>query len=176
MINASGDGTLEIANYGNGVSAPNTDFNVSCELRIFKPITVHDYTAAATKNGANLGTAALNVHGTFKPVTAYFRGVTMQDGSTIDLSAWPAAWPVASAYTCEGDKEIKFAEASGESFTTVTVKLGNSKVTGGKILSWADGSDVSRVKFLKGDSDRRYSLVKKADGLYAECGFTFVIR
>ena len=55
-------------------------------------------------------------------------------------------------------------------------KLGNSKVTGGKILSWADGSDVSRVKFLKGDSDRRYSLVKKADGLYAECGFTFVIR
>ena len=58
----------------------------------------------------------------------------------------------------------------------MTITLGDRKASGGKIISWANGADVTRVKFLKGDIGRRYSLVKKSDGLYVEYGFTFVIK
>ena len=177
-INVHGEHVLEVMDKGVGLSAPETDFNVACELRLFGDMSVHDYTAADVKEGTNLGTGALNVHGTFKPATAYFRGVTMQNGSTIDLSQWPesAEWPISSAYTCDGDKEIRFANAEEGKNTTVTVKLGDRRKSDGKLFSWADGADVSHVKFVRGDSDRHYSLVKKDDGLYTFTGFFVTIR
>ena len=177
-INALGAGILEVMNKGVGFSGPEVNLHGECELRLSGAMTVHDYEAAHTKNGANLGGAALNVKGTFKPTTTYFHGVTMQDGSTMDFSAWPeaAGWPVANAYTCTGEKEIKFAEAGEDETTTVTVKLGDRKVTGGKIFSWADGADVSRVKFVRGDADRRYALAKKDDGLYVVNGMIVIVK
>ena len=96
----------------------------------------------------------------------------------MDFSEWPAdaGWPVATAYTCTGDKTIKFAEADDGATTTVTVKLGDQKVTGGKILSWASDADVSRVKFVRGDSGRNYALVKEDDGLYVKIGLVLFVK
>ena len=96
----------------------------------------------------------------------------------MDFSEWPAdaGWPVATAYTCTGDKTIKFAEADDGATTTVTVKLGDQKVTGGKILSWASDADVSRVKFVRGDADRSYALDKRDDGLYAIQGLIIILE
>ena len=55
---------------------------------------------------------------------AHFHGVTMQDGSTMDFSTWPeaAGWPIVNAYTCTGEKEIKFAEAGEGETTTIIVR------------------------------------------------------
>lgn len=179
-INATGAGVWEIRADRNGVGfvGTETDVHAECELRLWGPMSVRDYEAAHTKNDANLGTSPLNVHGVFKPTTTYFRGVTMQDGSTLDLTAWPeaAGWPIMNAYTCDGEKEVKFAEADEGETTTVTVKLGDCKVTGGKIFSWASGNDVSRVKFVRGDADNRYSLDKKDDGLYVCTGIVLIVR
>lgn len=179
-IEAHGEGTFVVRDDRNGVGFVGSDVDLwaSCELRIHGPMSVHDYEAAATKNGSNIGEGVLSVYGTFKPTTRYFRGVTMQDGSTMDFSEWPvdAGWPVANAYTCTGDKTIKFAEADDGATTTVTVKLGDRKVTGGKILSWAPDADVSRVKFVRGDADRSYTLDKRDDGLYAIQGFIIIFK
>lgn len=179
-IEVRGAGVLEVRSdkSGTGFVGSGIDLWSSSELRLVGPMSVHDYEAAATKNGSGLGDNVMKVHGTFKPMTRYFRGVTMQDGSTVDFSEWPenAGWPVVNAYTCTGDKTIKFAAAGEGSTTTITVKLGDRKVAGGKVLAWASGNDISRVKFVRGDSGRNYALVKEDDGLYVKIGLVLFVK
>ena len=62
-------------------------------LRVAAPFTVSNYTAKATKywnntSGLYTGQAQMTVTGTFRPEGRYFPGVTMVDGSTLDLGAW----------------------------------------------------------------------------------------
>ena len=177
-LSALGSGVLCVSANGAGFNGPGVDLHGECVLRLNGSMTVHDYEAAHTQSSTALGSGTVKVNGTFRPTTAYFHGVTMQDGSSLDFSQWPesAGWPVASAYTGSGDKTVKFAEADEGETTTVTVTLGDRKVTGGKLFSWANGNDVSRVKFVRGDADRRYALVKKDDGLYLATGMIFIVR
>ena len=179
-INATGTGILEVRQDSKNIGfiAPEVDLRCTCDLKCIGPVSVHDYEAAGTRNINDIGSGVMKVYGTFRPETRYFHGFTMQDGSTMDFSEWPesAGWPVTSAYAGSGDKEIKFAEAAEGANTTVTVKLGNRKVTGGKIFSWAEGADVSRVKFVRGDADRRYALAKKDDGLYVVNGMVIIVK
>jgi len=179
-INATGTGILEVRQDTAkiGFIAPEVDLRCACDLKCYGPVSVHDYEAAGTRTISDIGSSVMKVFGTFTPETRYFHGCTMQDGSTMDFSKWPesAGWPVTSAYAGSGDKEIKFAEAAEGANKTVTVKLGDRKVTGGKIFSWAEGADVSRVKFVRGDADRRYALAKKDDGLYVVNGMVIIVK
>ena len=180
-IEATGAGNFEVRGDMNGIGFVGSaiDLHVSCELRIHGPMSVHDYEASATKNGSDIGTGVLAVNGTFKPTTQYFRGVTMQDGSTMDFSEWPGTFPVATDYTCIGEKLIKFAAADEGEVTTITVKLGEQNVsTSTPIVAWNDDNrpNFSKVKFLRGDSDRKYMLVNKDDGLYVSSGLMIIIR
>ena len=185
VINIGGTGVLEVndaSDYGKtdgfGFMGPLVDIRVATEIRLKGPMSVHDYEAAATKNGSNIGTGLLAVNGTFKPTTQYFRGVTMQNGSTMDFSEWPldAGWPVVTAYTCAGEKNIRFAEDDN---VTVTVRLGDRYVsTSTPIVAWNDDNrpDFSKVNFSRHDSDSNYMLVKKNDGLYVSHGLMIIIR
>ena len=124
--------------------ADTVDFRIGSALKIFAPLSVRNYEQVYGSNN-NDGTAALMVHGTFKPASHnYFYGCTMMDGSTIDLSARTTALPLSSSFT-KGRKTIDFAPNAN-----VTVSLaGRADVrTLAKnkeyVVTWttAPGSDV----------------------------------
>ena len=99
----------------------------------------------------------------------------------MDFSKWPesAGWPVTSAYAGSGDKLIRFAAAGEGETTTVTVKLGDRRPSGNTpIVAWNDSNrpDFSKVEFVKGDEGKKYSFVKKDDGLYVSRGFMLIVK
>ena len=153
-------------------NASNVDFIVGSALNISSALSVHDYEAVFGAN-YNSGTAALNVYGAFKPSEHdYFYGCTMQDGSTIDLSSRTNALPRVSAFTA-GDHTLKFATNA-----TVRVKLGGRKVSRNEpIVSWATAPEnLAGLKFVSGDEDRRFSVIKKDYGLYIHTGVVIFVR
>ena len=182
-INATGTGILEVRQDTAkiGFIAPEVDLRCECDLKCYGPVSVHDYEAAGTRTISDIGSSVMKVYGTFTPETRYFHGCTMQDGSTMDFSKWPesAGWPVTSAYAGSGDKLIRFAAAEEGETTTVTVKLGDRRPSGiTPIVAWNDSNrpDFSKVEFVNGDEDKKYSFVKKDDGLYVSRGFTIFVR
>ena len=110
-IRVSG-GTLHTDTFKNiAIDAKTVNLEVSCALNIetTRALDVGDYEALYTGT-SNAGTGALNVYRTFKPVSTNFYGPTMQDGSTMDLRAWPesAGWPMASGFKA-GSTNVQFA-------------------------------------------------------------------
>ena len=105
------------------VVATNADFRINCALNVKVPFSVRNYEAVYPYN-YNQGTAAMNVYGVFKPVTNFYYGCTMQNGSTMDLRAWPAdsGWPMYSRFT-GGKKDIGFASGTAEAPSIVNVNL-----------------------------------------------------
>ena len=97
------------------------------------------------------GPGALDVYGTFRPETAggYFYGPTMQNGSTLDFSAWNAddlGWPVKSRSSKNANvsKTVKFASGAA----IVKVALGGAAKTKALatsedpyIMKWGDGAE-----------------------------------
>ena len=55
----------------------------------------------------------------------------------------------------------------------ILVRFGNTP-----IVAWNDSNrpDFSKVEFVSGDEDKKYSFVKKDDGLYIARGFTIFVR
>ncbi len=173
-----GPGKIKIVSGGylqtltSACDATNVDFIVGSALNLGTALSVHDYEAVYDWN-ANSGTAALNVYGAFKPSEHdYFYGCTMQDGSTIDLSSRTNALPRVSAFT-GGDNTLKFATNA-----IVRVKLGGRKVSRNEpIVSWATAPEnLAGLKFVCGDENRRFSIVKKDDGLYIHTGLVIFVR
>ena len=97
--------------------ARTVDFKINCALKVDNPFSVRDYEARFYSTGSNGGTAQMTVAGVFKPTVAAYYGCTMLAGSTMDLTAWPGSWPMASAFTT-GKTDLEFAD-SGE----ITVNL-----------------------------------------------------
>ena len=168
------NGTIDIKrggwlNFVGATDARTVDFRIGCALNVGAALNVHDYVAAYDYD-ANSGTAALNVYGAFKPTTAYFYGPTMQDGSTLDLSAWPGGWPLASGFT-SGNTAISFADGA-----TIKVSFGATpvgKVSGKKVLGW-DAAPAS-VDFAPAAGER-FGLRKQDDGLYIYRGLIIIMR
>ena len=123
------NGTVDVTNGGylvadrTEVVATNADFRIRSALNVKVPFSVRNYEAVYPYN-YNQGTAAMNVYGVFKPVTNFYYGCTMQNGSTMDLRAWPAdsGWPMYSRFT-SGKKDLGFASGTAESPSVVNVNL-----------------------------------------------------
>ena len=168
------NGTVDVRKGGwlhviDAVNARTVDFKVGCALDMGAALSVHDYEAAYSAD-YNVGTAALNVYGAFRPATPYFYGPTLQDGSTLDLSAWPGGWPIASGFT-SGKTAISFADGA-----TVKVKVGARRVGGSrgtKILGWTTAP--ANVDFVPAEGER-IGLRKKDDGLYLYKGLIILVR
>ena len=168
------NGTVDVRKGGwlhviDAVNARTVDFKVGCALDMGAALSVRDYEAAYSAD-YNAGTAALNVYGAFRPATPYFYGPTLQDGSTLDLSAWPGGWPVASGFT-SGNTAISFADGA-----TVKVKVGARRVgrsNGTKILGWTTAP--ANVDFVPAEGER-IGLRQKDDGLYLYKGMIIYVR
>ena len=152
------------------IAATNVDFSVGCALNLYAPMDVRGY-EALYEGSENLGTQPLNVFGAFRPVTSNYYGCVLQNGSTLDLSGWRGAWPwsTTSAFTT-GNNTVTFADGA-----TIKVRKG---VKGGKIVSWdVKPSNYDTLVFARDPAgDRRYRIVKKDDGIYAETGFMLIVR
>ena len=174
MMNITSGGWLQTRS-GYTVTATNVDFRVGCALRINGPISVRNYEQVYGSN-FNAGTAAFNVHGTFKPATHdYFYGCTMQDGSTIDLSSRTSALPLVSAFNGTngaGDKTLKFAAG------TIHVKLGERSITRDTcLISWsAKPSGIASTRFTSAEGERSRRFTARDDGLYLSGGTMVIVR
>ena len=182
------NGTLDITSGGylrtfkNASYVQNANLNLNCALWLEQELSVSNIVVKYNADW-DIGTTNLNVYGEFRPENAggYFYGPTMQDGSTLDFSAWPESlgWPVSSRskYVYYGVKmKNTFSFANG---ATVKVKLGTHKVPKGTpVISWTEGTKPDdSVKFICADEGRSYRLVKKADGLYVNnSGFVILIK
>lgn len=162
-VNIASGGWTEIG--GEGVSAAEAGFTVASALRVNARFDVGDYTAVYSAD-YNAGTAAMNVHGRFTPASDYFYGCTMQDGSTIDLSAKTAAWPVKSAFS-SGRNTVDFAAGAN-----VNIDVGERQLSAGdKLVAWTrppDPADGVSFAIVRGDAPcDGFALSVRADGVYA---------
>ncbi len=123
---------------------------------------------------ANGGANPLRVFGAFKP-SAHdcFRGCTLMDGATLDLSLREGALPLVSGFA-SGANTLAFADGA-----TISVRLGDGRFPSGKVISWEAGSapgNVDTLKFTSVGGERKRHFAVKDDGLYAHVGFVLVIR
>lgn len=162
------------------VVATNVDFEVKCRIEIAGALYAHDYSAIYVGNDI-IGAGDIFVHGTFTPGEAYkdgestFHGCTMMDGSSIDLAAKTAPWPVRSSHTGDGARLVTF-----ENGAKVSVKLGSRRIAKDEaIMTWTDATRPANLSTLtfKGVFDNRIvPLAKRDDGLYMPRGFMLVVR
>ena len=180
VLSASGAGVLKFGNPNSKaveIAATNTAFRIACpiqmQLNSGVSVDVGDYEAVYA-GSTNTGTNPLKVFGTFKPSAHdVFYGCTMMDGSTIDLSSRTNALPRVSSFA-SGSNELKFDDGA-----TVYVRLGGRRFPGGKVVSWASGSgpdNADTLKFKSVAGERRCHFAVRDDGLYAQCGFTMIVR
>ena len=129
---------------------------------------------------ANDGTGVFSVHGTFKPAAHdYFYGVTLMDGSAIDLSQRTSALPLTSLFS-GGKKTIDFAanakvtvDLSGRADVAALAKSGDYVVTWTE--STAPGADVTFR--LDAATAAKYTLKADATGLrLGRGGFMLIVR
>ena len=148
-------------------------------MKIYGPLSVRNYEQVYGSNN-NDGTAALMVHGTFKPASHnYFYGCTMMNGSTIDLSARTTALPLTSSFT-QGRKTVDFAPNAN-----VTVSLGgraDAKTLAKNkeyVVTWttAPGSDVKFTLDAQSHASG-YRIYPDAGGLRLKrsTGFMILVR
>ena len=159
--------------------ATNVDFRIASALKIYAPLSVRDYEPMFGYN-YNDGTGVFSVHGTFKPAAHnYFYGVTLMDGSAIDLSQRTSALPLTSSFT-KGKKTIDFAanakvtvDLSGRADVSALAKSGDYVVTWTEAT--APGADVTFR--LDAETAAKYTLKADATGLrLGRGGFMLIVR
>ncbi len=149
----------------NACVATNVDFKMNCALEINATLSVRDYEAIWTSGntGHNKGTAAMNVHGAFRPNPSHdrFYGCTMQDGSTIDLSGRTGAFSTLSTFTT-GSTNLQFAAGAN-----VTVNLAGRtdlktimKSESPYIVTWPEGLGPAANVTFKVDAETKRAGLK----------------
>ena len=166
-MNLNGEGSIQFggADGKTGrIDATSATLRVNCpiamDLDADVSVDVRDYHALYTGT-VNSATNPLNVYGTFKPSEHNcFYGCTMQNGSTIDLSARTNALPIVSSFTT-GANTLTFADQ-----VTVTVDLsGHSDFKtfmNGYLMTWSDIPSANFV--LDAQTKKRGFTVYKANG------------
>lgn len=185
----SGGGTLAPTYYNDPKDehdlpcvATNVDFTIGCALYMSKRLSVRDYVATYTGTANNMA-KELAVYGTFRPEKASFYGCTLKDGATIDLTAWPAGWPVASS-SATGNKTLAFESGTAAAHSTVTVEIDGERSDvralardKGYLLKWSAAPE--NVDFVLGSgAGAKYRIAADAGGLmlYRAPGMTVIIK
>lgn len=173
------------------VDARTVEFRQRCALSIGQEMTVSNYVARLNQNNANEGGAALKVYGSFRPEVKYFYGPTMQEGSTLDFSAWAATgagWPVASqSLGTASYREIKFAsgvrkvgvKVDSDSLRTLAKTKDGSGAAAGYVLKWGSAGRPAGAAFsLVSNETGRYKIAADDTGVrvFFTPGLAVVIR
>ena len=143
------------------------------------PFKLRDYVHTQTSDGYNRGLGVIDVYGTFIPICRLFHGSRLHNGATIDFTGYGASVPLPLptvalfAASQAGDKTLRF-----EPGATIGVKLGAREVEKGtRVISWdSETAPDTTVRFVCDDTDKKYKLVKKSDGLYLYRGFSMIVR
>ena len=166
-INIVSGGTIgTLSNYPPDFSKIDfADCNAALDLSRAE-MSVHDYAPCNTVTSGG-GSAQLKVYGTFTPNSAYFYGPTMQDGSTIDLSAKTGTWNANSSLT-GGNQVTKFADGA-----KVAIEFGGRKLKrGDKVIAWSSKPNASFAS-------KSCIFDVRDDGLYVlslKSGFSLIVR
>ena len=157
-------GTGTLRPYASAINMRTATLDIDCALNMTQTINVDGYISRYT-GSSNAGTAALNVYGTFTPVPgAKYYGCTMQDGSTIDVTAWSEALPLAGGFT-SGDGTVKCPSG------TVAVYTGGREIAvGDQLLSWSSMPAAAFELSCDGPSaaERELAVFKDSGGLYVK--------
>lgn len=162
--------------YGEGVVATNVDFSLNCPIVVRNncEFKVRDYEALGGTRSTSTQSGSMEVYGKFMPKSDSFYGCTLMDGSTLDLSTRSTTLNPYSNFTA-GATTLKFEENA-----TVNIMVGDRKISAHTpIMSWTEETkpaNIDTVTFVRADADRKYSIVRKSDGLYLETGFIIIFR
>ena len=173
------------------VVATNVDFKVNSALRVEVPFSVRNY-ESVYEYDYNWGSYPVSVLGTFKPTTRYYHGCEMQDGSTMDLTAWPSSlgWPMYSRLS-SANTTMSFADGTVNVALDMSradmVTLARTKVDGayaGYLLKWGTEAGTlatrnANAKFaLDAESAQKYQLIANSTGLLLRprCGLMAIVR
>lgn len=135
----SGNGKLTLIGDGGGFTIEKSIEMPMVGLVVAAPfalgaynLEVNDY--EVTTETAPTGTGTIKVNGIFKPTTANFCSVVLQNGASIDLTGWEGK----AVVNADGN-QVAFAEAA-----TITLDVGDRTVEDGDtVLVWADGTQAA---------------------------------
>ena len=162
-LKTTGNGTLQIIGAAGSVTM---DLDVSTPLNVGADITARNY-IARYESTANAGTAALNVHGTFTPVTDNFYGCTMQDGSMLDITSKTDVWSTTGAFT-NGANTVTFAANSVVNVALAADRELTFDANGlAQVVSWeTEPPETTKFKLAGPALERKRPLVRRSGGLY----------
>ncbi|MBO7684684.1 MAG: hypothetical protein J6T51_08175 [Kiritimatiellae bacterium] len=146
-------------------------------LYLDKNMTVSNFVSHTGNFDKGATDTALTVLGTFTPAEdgrTKFPNMVLADGSTIDLSEMGDEPTLPTTCVCKNTpRKMSFADNA-----TIKVKLGNRHVSCDvPIVGWeTPPENLAGIKFVMGDSDRKYALSKRSDGLYVVKGFMLIYR
>ena len=174
-IDLTSGGTLQVDK--TVVNAPNTTFRVNCALGIAVPFTVGSYEGlySADYNG---GTAAMTVNKVFKPHTAYYYGVTLADGVTLDLSAFSGVFTGTSSFQ-NGAKVVTYPAGNEENGNAkLYVELHGRALTRSQIIAWDPATPPPYLDFERTERTKRDGRVLevRGDGVYVLGGTVLFFR
>ena len=161
----TGAGTLQTLN--NNVAGSQTmDFDVAAALNVGATLNVRNY-VARYEGSSNAGTAALNVYGTFTPETDNFYGCTMQDGSTLDLTAKTEVWSTTGAFT-SGLTNVTFAANAVVNVALAADRELTFDANGlAQVVSWeTEPPDTTKFKLVGPALQNHRPLLRRPGGLY----------
>ena len=122
----------------------------------------------------------LSITGSFTPATDYWHGLTMLDGSTLDLSARTGALPVVSSTGNNAAKTLRFADNA-----TIKVNVGGRSLhKGDYLVTWTAASkpaNLNTVKFKRtGGRSFRVEVDEDGEGTdglrFIPSGFWIIVK
>ena len=141
-------------------------------LAIAGTLNVKDFTDAKTAdaNSYDSSSGAINIYGTFTPKSDYFYGVTMQSGSSFDLSAKTDPWNVASSAT--DNNTVSFADNAA-----IGLVLGERTTRGSiPVVTWATApANLGSLTFRRVDAGQERNAAKESSGIYFRTGLIISI-
>ena len=160
------------------VDARTITLDMYVQFNLFNELSVSNYVSHSRNDlkTGHSGTEALNVYGTFTPVTDFFYGCTMQDGSTLDLSTRTGVWSVKSKSPVPASGRLKttveFAKGA-----TIYVDLGERSDLSDKvqIVSWTKKPEGVKFELVPSQKNRG-GLLASGDGIYFTRGMTILIK
>ena len=182
LKNVMTNGVLEVLSGGrlcvvnNAVDMSTVDLVMrNAALVLESPLDVRGYCADCLDD-LDMGSALLNVHGTFKPNTEAFYGCTLLDGASINLAERTAVWNTTSVAT-RAKNTVEFAD------NAKIVLMPGEWATGGierQLVSWnAVPANLRTLRFSLPPECRQRHLRLKVDqsGIWiAQYGMAVIIR